>query len=348
MGSVFTNKAPVPGSALAMKQLGCPKSAENPWPAFHQALELTLGQLLPFSNLLQEMLAAQNTGEETALCKFDPVISFPCNKGSPLDKHLWVRLGTNRLDFSAILVLQNGCIPTLMPFLQWLPWDLIQASLVTSKGPLIICGFNNLFFQIASIKSFFLVPQSLSNKRPKNDNCFWFHNSTVSILTSMHFHMHTCQFNSIECLKNELQCYDSPDPVFEALKQSENKKPQTLSKCQICIPTRTGELWGGDVHLVPCTSAGTHQAVCECKILPVQLSMHPTYWADLWEGSLVKPKGIQACSECSFCLTKLYPSTQPDWWWAFTKASASLAYQLLMEKCFRGQDRIAGRGTASV
>lgn len=31
---------------------------------------------------------------------------------------------------------------------------------------------------------------------------------------------------------NKLQCYDSPDPGLEALKQSENKKSQTLSKCQ--------------------------------------------------------------------------------------------------------------------
>lgn len=132
------------------------------------------------------------------------------------------------------------------------------------------------------------MTQSTSNKRPKNDNCFWFHNSTVSILTSLHFYMHTRQVNSTESLKNELQCYDSPDPGFRALKQSENKKTQTLSKCQICILTRIGELWGGDVDLVPCTSACTHQVVCECKILP--MPMHPTYWTDLWEGSLVKPK----------------------------------------------------------
>lgn len=249
MGSVFTNKAPVPGPAEAMKELGCPKPAENPWPAFHQALELTLGQLLPCSNLLQEMLTAQNTAEEAALCRFDPMVSFPCNKGSPLDKHLWEGLGRNRLDSSAILVLQNGCTPTLMPFLQWLPWDLILASLVTSKGPLIICGFNNLYFQIASIKPFSLVPKSLSNKRPKSDNYFWFHNSTVSILTSMHFYMHKCQFNSIECLKNELQCCDSPDPGFEALKQSENKKPKPSLSARSASPAEQVSCGEGCISL---------------------------------------------------------------------------------------------------
>lgn len=207
--------------------------------------------------------------EESTLCKFDPMISFPCNKGSRLGEHLWDGPGRNRLDFSAILVLWNGCAPTSMPFLQWPPWDLIQGSLLRSKGSLILCDFDNLFFQTASIKPFSLVPQSPSNKRPKTDKCFWFHYSTVSILTSTHFYMHTCQFNSIEYLKNELQCYDSPDPGFEALKQSENKKPQTLSKCQICIPTRTGELWGGNLDLAPRTSACTHQVGCECKILRV-------------------------------------------------------------------------------
>lgn len=82
----------------------------------------------------------------------------------------------------------------------------------------------------------------------------------------------------------------------------------------MCIPSRRDELRGGDADLSPCTSAGTHQVVCECKILP--MPMHPTCGTDLWEGSSVKPKEIQALSECSFCLTRFCPAAQPEGQWA--------------------------------
>lgn len=114
MGSVFINKVPIPGSAPVMKKLGCPQPAGSPWPVSHRALELNLVKI---SSLLQPALRdTGSTKHRRGSSKFDPMTSFPCNKGSPLDKHLWDGLGRNRLDFSAILVLQNDAPQHQCPF----------------------------------------------------------------------------------------------------------------------------------------------------------------------------------------------------------------------------------------
>lgn len=189
---------------------------------------------------------------------------------------------------------------------------------VRSEGPLIICDFNSFFFQIASIKPFSLVPQSPSYKKPKIGSCFCFHYDRVSIVVSMYCYMHTWQFNSMECLKNELQCCDCPDPGFEALKQSENEKKknkkitQTLGKCQICIPTRTGQPWGREAELVPCTSARKHQVVCECKIRPIQL-FYVSYLLNRPLGrqfSETHEKKIKAVSLCPSFTLQSSPSEE--------------------------------------
>lgn len=108
--------------------------------------------------------------------------------------------------------------------------------------------------------------------------------------------------------------------------EKEKKITQTLGKCQICIPTRTGQPWGREAELVPRTSARKHQVVCECKIRPIQL-FYVSYL-------LNRPLGRQFSethekkNQSSLSLSKFHPAIQPEWRWA----NASPTHYSLMGK----------------